>query len=114
MNWLWLDEQVETGAAGIDEYCYGKPSGVLGFRLFPNPDFNESGPQKMEGDRFHERSDYYNDNKLVRRIASVSRVGACHIAPYPDKSASRSGNPRGKTSRRHWQSVLNEGKSLRL
>src|SRR6187402_2589194 len=37
---LWIDEQVEPEPAGIDEKIYGKASGVLGFRLFPNPDFN--------------------------------------------------------------------------
>ena len=38
---LWLDEQTEPEPAGIDTKVYGKPSGVLGFRLFPNPDFDD-------------------------------------------------------------------------
>jgi hypothetical protein len=37
----WLDEEMQPEPAGIDRTVYGKPSGVLGFRLFPNPDFNE-------------------------------------------------------------------------
>jgi hypothetical protein len=43
---LWLDEQVEPEPTGIDETVYGKPSGVLGFRLFSNPDFNEEARKK--------------------------------------------------------------------
>jgi hypothetical protein len=43
---LWagvaLDEPTESGPQGIDEQMYGKPTGVLGFRLFPNPDFKEA------------------------------------------------------------------------
>jgi hypothetical protein len=31
---LWLDEEAEPEPAGIDQTVYGKPSGVLGFRLF--------------------------------------------------------------------------------
>ncbi len=44
---LWLDEQMEPEPAGIDEKIYGKPSGVLGFRLFPNPEFNEEARKTM-------------------------------------------------------------------
>ena len=40
---LWLDEQIEPEPAGIDKKVYGKPSGILGFRLFPNPDFDDEG-----------------------------------------------------------------------
>ena len=53
---LWLDEQVEPEPAGIDESVYGKPSGVLGFRFFPNPEFNDEA-QEMGRRSFHERSD---------------------------------------------------------
>jgi hypothetical protein len=48
---LWLDEQVEPEPPGIDETVYGKPSGILGFRIFPNPDFNEEARKKWDDDR---------------------------------------------------------------
>jgi len=50
---LWLDEQIEPEPAGIDEKVYGKPSGVLGYRLFPNPEFNEEARKKWDGKRFY-------------------------------------------------------------
>ena len=43
---LWLDEQVKSEPTGIDETVYGKSSGVLGFRLFSNPDFNEEARKR--------------------------------------------------------------------
>jgi hypothetical protein len=48
---FWLDEEAEPEPAGIDQTVYGKPSGVLGFRLFPNPDFDEEARKKWNGDR---------------------------------------------------------------
>ena len=54
---LWLDEQVEPEPAGIDEKVYGKPSGVLGYRLFPNPEFQRRGAQEMGRQPFHDGYD---------------------------------------------------------
>lgn len=108
---LWLDEQVEPEPAGIDGTVYGKSSGVLGFRLFPNPDFNEEARKKWDGDRFMNDSSYYNDNKLVRPYRVGVACGACHIAPYPDNPPADPENPR-------WENLasaignqyINEGK----
>ena len=91
---LWLDEQVEPEPAGIDEKVYGKPSGVLGFRLFPNPEFDEKARQKWDGNRFMNDPGYYNDNKLVRPYRVGVACGSCHIAPNPSKSPDDPENPR--------------------
>ena len=81
---LWLDEEAEPEPAGIDRTVYGKPSGVLGFRLFPNPDFNEEARKKWNGDRFMNDPAYYNDNKLIRPYRVGVACGSCHIAPNPE------------------------------
>ncbi len=60
---LWLDEATEPEPAGIDEKVYGKPSGILGFRLFPNPEFTAEARQKWNGER------YMNDPLLQRQQA---------------------------------------------
>ncbi len=91
---LWLDEQVEPEPAGIDENVYGKPSGVLGFRLFPNPEFDETARKKWDGNRFVSDPTYYNDNKLVRPYRVGVSCGACHIAPHPNKPPADPENPR--------------------
>jgi cytochrome c5 len=108
---LWLDEQIEPEPAGIDEKIYGKPSGVLGYRLFPNPDFNDEARKKWDGNRFMNDPTYYNENKLVRPYRVGVACGACHIAPYPNNPPADPENPR-------WENLasaignqyINEGK----
>jgi hypothetical protein len=108
---LWLDELVEPEPAGIDVTVYGKPSGVLGFRLFPNPDFNEDARKKWNGDRFMNDPTYYNDNKLIRPYRVGVACGSCHIAPNPSNPPLDPENPQ-------WENLasaignqyINEGK----
>jgi cytochrome c5 len=90
---LWLDEQVQPEPAGIDETVYGKPSGVLGFRLFPNPEFNDETRKKWDGDRFMNDPTYYNDKKLIRPYRVGVACGACHIAPNPSNPPANPENP---------------------
>ncbi|MFN2622832.1 MAG: hypothetical protein ABR611_08305 [Chthoniobacterales bacterium] len=90
---LWLDEQVTPEPAGIDEKVYGKPSGVLGFRLFPNPEFNEEARKKWDGNRFATDPTYWNDNKLVRPYRVGVACGACHISPLPTRPPPDPENP---------------------
>ena len=108
---LWLDEEEEPEPAGIDRTVYGKSSGVLGFRLFPNPDFNEKARKKWNGDRFMNDPSYYNDNKLIRPYRIGVACGSCHIAPNPNNPPLDPENPR-------WENLasaignqyINEGK----
>jgi hypothetical protein len=108
---LWLDEQVQPEPPGIDETVYGKPSGVLGFRLFPNPEFNEEARKNWDGKRFYEDPTYYNDNQLIRPYRVGVACGACHIAPNPSNPPADPENPR-------WENLasaignqyINEGK----
>lgn len=90
---LMLDEQVTPEPAGIDEKVYGKPSGVLGFRLFPNPEFNEEARKKWDGNRYATDPNYWNDNKLVRPYRVGVACGACHIAPHPTHPPADPENP---------------------
>ena len=91
---LWLDEQAEAEPAGIDPKIYGKPSGVLGFRLFPNPDFNDEARRKWDGAKFVGDPEYYSNNKLVRPDRVGVSCGACHISPNPSKPPDDPENPR--------------------
>jgi hypothetical protein len=90
---LCLDKQTAQEPPGIDQNVYGKPSGVLGFRLFPNPDFNDEARKKWDGDRFMNDPTYYNDNKLVRPYRVGVACGACHIAPNPSNPPADPENP---------------------
>lgn len=108
---LMLDEQIAPEPPGIDEKVYGKPSGVIGFRLFPNPDFNDEARRKWDGNRFMNDPSYYNDNSLVRPYRVGVACGSCHVAPNPDMPPADPNNPR-------WENLasaignqyINEGK----
>jgi hypothetical protein len=108
---LWLDEQVQPEPEGIDQTVYGKSSGVLGFRLFPNPEFNDEARKKWDGDRFMNDPTYYNDNRLVRPYRVGVACGSCHISPNPSNPPADPENPR-------WENLasaignqyINEGK----
>lgn len=90
---LWLDESTQPEPEGIDEKIYGKPTGVLGFRLFPNPDFDEAARKKWDGERFMNDPLYYNNNRLVRPYRIGVSCGACHIAPNPINPPADPENP---------------------
>src|SRR5262245_53599303 len=83
---LWLDQRdpscppdpfadparypgVKIGARGttvaVGSY-YGEPTGIVGLRLFPNPDFDEKARQRWNADRFYNDPAYYTDKDLVR------------------------------------------------
>src|SRR6185436_5172497 len=49
----------------IDVYTYGRSTGVMGLRLFPNPNFNEAAKAKWDSKRYYDDPKYYNDKSLV-------------------------------------------------
>ncbi|MGI8957750.1 MAG: c-type cytochrome [Chthoniobacterales bacterium] len=91
---LWIDEQVEPEPAGIDEKVYGKSSGILGFRLFPNPEFNQEARKKWDGAKFMSDPHYFSNNKLVRPYRVGVACGSCHISPNPSNPPADPENPR--------------------
>ncbi|MBN9521320.1 hypothetical protein J0H58_22835 [bacterium] len=72
-----------------DEYVYGYPSGVVGLRLFPNPDFDEAAKTRWRDNLklYYEDSDagraYTADPDTVRPFRVGMSCGFCHIAPHP-------------------------------
>ncbi|MFW6175260.1 MAG: hypothetical protein ACOC7L_00415 [Acidobacteriota bacterium] len=91
---LCLDDPVDPVASfeGMEEQerleeMYGKPSGVLGLRLFPNPEFDEEAEQRwqkaMEEDRFYLDREFYSDRELVRPYRVGMSCGFCHISHHP-------------------------------
>lgn len=62
---------VAIGARGktvdVGSY-YGEPTGVVGLRLFTNPDFDENARRRWNSDRFYNDPDYYSDRDLYDRI----------------------------------------------
>src|SRR4051812_4192506 len=46
---LWIDEANTPESSAIDPKVYGRPTGIMGFRLFPNPEFDEAAKKKWDG-----------------------------------------------------------------
>jgi len=111
---LWLDQRdpscppdpladpgkypgVKIGARGktvpVGSY-YGEPSGVVGLRLFPNPDFDEQAKRRWDPERYYNDPTYYNDRKLVRPYRVGMSCAFCHVGPSPINPPADPENPK--------------------
>jgi hypothetical protein len=111
---LWLDKRdpncpsdpfendkkypgVALGARGknlpIGSY-YGWASGIVGLRLFPNPDFDEAAQKKWDPVRYYNDPDYYNSKDLVKPYRVGMSCGFCHVGPNPIKPPADPENPK--------------------
>jgi hypothetical protein len=65
---------VQIGARGktvpVSSY-YGEPTGVVGLRLFPNPDFDEKARADWDPERYYNDPSYYNNAKLIRPYSAA-------------------------------------------
>lgn len=82
---------------GVDPTVYGYASGIVGLRLFPNPNFfgKTDAAQKArdlwmkeiannpKGDNYYTDSSINADPNLVRPFRVSMSCGFCHIAPHP-------------------------------
>ncbi len=77
---------VAIGARGktlpVGSY-YGEPTGIIGLRLFPNPDFDDAAAARWDPKRYYTDPAYYNDPKLVRPYRVGMSCGFCHVGPSP-------------------------------
>ena len=104
---LWLDTRVEesaecpadpfedesaypgvkVGARGenglpVGSY-YGYASGVVGLRLFPNPDFDAKAQEEWDPDRYYTDASYFNNKDLVKPYRVGMSCAFCHVGPNP-------------------------------
>jgi mono/diheme cytochrome c family protein len=110
---LWLDQRkpgcprdpfadparypgVQIGARGktvaVGSY-YGEPTGIVGLRLFPNPDFDEPARQHWNAERFYNDPSYYYDPKLVRPYRVGMSCAFCHVGPNPIRPPANAEEP---------------------
>ncbi len=62
---------------------YGYATGIVGLRLFPNPDFDQRAIGKWDAKRYYEDPTYYNDPNLVRPYRVGMACAFCHAGPNP-------------------------------
>jgi hypothetical protein len=100
---LWLDQRkadcpadpfeneqkypgVKIGARGdtvpVGSY-YGYATGIVGLRLFPNPDFDKEAAKHWDAKRYYEDPTYYDDKNLIRPYRVGMSCGFCHVGPSP-------------------------------
>ncbi len=94
---------------------YGEPTGIVGLRLFPNPDFDERARKRWDADRFYNDPTYYFDRNLVRpyRVGDVVRL--LPRRPEPDQAAGGSRESEvGEPELERRRAVLLVGPHLRL
>jgi len=88
---------VKIGARGttvpVGSY-YGEPTGVVGLRLFSNPDFDENARKKWDSDRYYNDPGYYYSPDLVRPYRVGISCGVCHVGPNPIKPPADPENPK--------------------
>ncbi len=77
---------VKIGARGknmpVGSY-YGEPSGIVGLRLFPNPDFDEEAARSWDPERYYKDPTYFRSKKLVRPYRVGMSCAFCHVGPSP-------------------------------
>ena len=78
---------VKIGARGSDGLpvgsYYGEPTGIVGLRLFPNPDFDAEARRRWDPERYYKDKTYYQQKDLVRPYRVGMACAFCHIGPSP-------------------------------
>lgn len=80
---LWIDEPTEPPPATIDPAVYGRSTGLMGFRLFPNPEFQGEAVKRWDAARYYADPAYARDPALVRPYRVGISCAACHVAFNP-------------------------------
>lgn len=111
---LWLDKRrsncpadpfeneqkypgVKYGARGKNIAAasyYGYATGIVGLRLFPNPDFDEAAQKKWDPVRYYNDPSYYSSKDLVRPYRVGMSCGLCHVGPNPVKPPADRNHPK--------------------
>jgi hypothetical protein len=115
---LWLDQRradcpldpfedekkypgVAIGARGknlpVGSY-YGRASGIVGMRLFPNPYFDEAAEKRwkehLAAESYYTDPSFYFDKDLVKPYRVGVSCGFCHVGPNPVRPPADPENPK--------------------
>jgi hypothetical protein len=89
---------VAIGARGKNGFpvgsAYGYATGVIGLRLFPNPDFDSEAARRWDPVRYYTDPSYYNSKDLRRPYRVGMSCAFCHVSPNPDNPPADPEHPR--------------------
>jgi hypothetical protein len=111
---LWLDKRqpdcppdpfenetnypgVKAGARGKNIPAgsyYGYATGIVGLRLFPNPDFDENAEKKWDPVKYYTDPSYYASRDLIKPYRVAMSCGLCHVGPNPIKPPADRNHPK--------------------
>jgi hypothetical protein len=72
---------------------FGYATGIVGLRLFPNPEFDQAAKDKWDPERYYTDQNYYNNPELVRPYRVGMACGFCHASPSPLHPPADPSNP---------------------
>jgi len=73
---------------------YGYATGIVGTRLFPNPDFDEAAARRWDPVRYYEDPSYYLSKDLVKPYRVGMSCAFCHVGPSPIRPPLDAENPK--------------------
>ena len=73
---------------------YGWATGVVGLRLFPNPDFDEAAQRRWNPEKYYTDASYYLRKDLVRPYRVGMSCAFCHVGPSPVRPPADPENPK--------------------
>ena len=73
---------------------YGYGTGVVGLRLFPNPDFDEKAQAAWNAEKYYSDASYANRADLVKPYRVGMSCGFCHVGPNPSNPPADPENPK--------------------
>ena len=85
----WRGQDVEFGAGSY----YGYATGIVGLRLFPNPDFDQAAAERWDPEQYYTDPTYYNDTKSGEAVPGRHVVWLLSRRPESDQAAPRSRKP---------------------
>ncbi|QNI30185.1 hypothetical protein H7849_13375 [Alloacidobacterium dinghuense] len=80
---LWLDQGAQE--EGVDARVYGRSSGVIGLRIYPNRKFDAAAQRAWDPQRYYNDAPYYTNPQLVRPYIVGISCALCHVAFNPLK-----------------------------
>ncbi|MGE7368928.1 hypothetical protein ACQKKX_07630 [Neorhizobium sp. NPDC001467] len=84
----------ETGKTLPVGSYYGEPTGIVGLRLFPNPEFDADAAKEWDALRYYTDPSYYNRRDLIRPYRVGMGCGFCHVGPDPVNPPVDPNNPK--------------------
>ncbi len=93
---LCLDERTDSQDP-FDEAVYGRPTGVLGLRIYDNPNFDAEAQARwkeaMESDAYYLDPAFFSSSDLVRPYRVGMSCAFCHVSHHPANPPDDPENP---------------------